>query len=61
MNIRTRLGATAAILAAATGTASAQSAVTVFGIVDLGIQRLKSGSDSRTLESPDGLSSSSSP
>ncbi len=58
MNIRIRLGATAAFLAAVAGTASAQSTVTVFGIVDVGLQRLKSGSTSRTLESPDGLSSS---
>jgi predicted porin len=58
LNIRIRLGATAAFLAALAGTASAQSTVTVFGIVDLGLQRLKSGSDNRTLESPDGLSSS---
>ena len=57
MNIRIRLGVSAAFLALA-GAASAQSTVTVFGIVDLGVQRLKSGSTSRTAESPDGLTSS---
>jgi predicted porin len=40
------------------GAASAQSSATVFGIVDLGVQRIKNGSASRSVESPDGLSSS---
>jgi predicted porin len=57
LNNRIRLGASAAFLALA-GAASAQSNVTVFGVVDLGLQRLKSGSSTRTLESPDGLTSS---
>lgn len=45
-------------LAASSGAAMAQSTVTVFGVVDVGLQRLKNGSKSVTLESIDGLQTS---
>jgi predicted porin len=46
-----------AALTAFAGVASAQSSVTVFGIVDLSINRIKNGPNSMTLESSDQMNS----
>ncbi|MBL0729426.1 porin [Piscinibacter sp. HJYY11] len=52
------LAAAAATLAGFAGNAFAQSTVTLFGIVDAGVSQIKNGSESRKLQSVDGLSSS---
>lgn len=47
-----------AVLAAAAGSASAQSSVTVFGVVDLAVRHLDNSDDTKTLLSHGGLATS---
>ena len=58
MNFRVKLLAVAALAGASTLAAAQQSSVTIFGVLDVGVQRLKNGSKTLNLESIDGMQTS---
>jgi len=58
MNFRAKLLAAAALAGASALAAAQASSVTIFGVLDVGVQRLKNGSKTLNLESIDGLQTS---
>ncbi|MEO6276588.1 porin [Roseateles sp.] len=58
MNFQLKLLAAAALAGASALAAAQASSVTIFGVLDVGVQRLKNGSKTLNLESIDGLQTS---
>jgi predicted porin len=58
MNFRVKRLAAAALAGASTLAAAQTASVTIFGVLDVGVQRLKNGSKTLNLESIDGLQTS---
>lgn len=58
MNFQVKLLAAASLAAASTLAAAQTSSVTIFGVLDVGVQRLKNGNKTLNLESIDGMQTS---
>ena len=58
MNFQVKLLAMSALAGASALAAAQQSSVTIFGVLDVGVQRLKNGSKTLNLESIDGMQTS---